>query len=91
MILPVTAYGHPTLKKVAQEIEEDYPKLSELIENMFETMPQEQIHEMFGQVDETELSTEQAGTMLTEGEEDDSIQVTFRRHEAKAGQKTATP
>jgi len=38
MTLPVTAYGHPTLKKVAQEIEEDYPKLSELIENMFETM-----------------------------------------------------
>jgi peptide deformylase len=38
MILPVTAYGHPTLKKVAGEIDEDYPNLGELIENMFETM-----------------------------------------------------
>ncbi len=38
MILPVTAYGHPTLKKVAEEIDEDYPNLPELIDNMFETM-----------------------------------------------------
>ncbi len=38
MILPVIAYGHPVLKKVAQEIDEDYPNLSELIGNMFETM-----------------------------------------------------
>ncbi len=38
MILPITAYGHPILKKVAEEIDEDYPGLDELIENMFETM-----------------------------------------------------
>lgn len=38
MILPVTAYGHPVLKKVAEEIDEDYPDLDEFIENMFETM-----------------------------------------------------
>ena len=38
MILPITAYGHPTLKKVAVEIEKDYPGLEELIESMFETM-----------------------------------------------------
>jgi peptide deformylase len=38
MILPVTAYGHPTLKKVAQEIDEDYPDLGQLIDDMFETM-----------------------------------------------------
>jgi peptide deformylase len=38
MILPVVAYGHPTLKKVASEIEPGHPGLDELIENMFETM-----------------------------------------------------
>jgi peptide deformylase len=38
MILPIVAYGDPVLKKVAEEIEDDYPKLDELIENMFETM-----------------------------------------------------
>lgn len=38
MILPIVAYGHPTLKKVAEEIEANYPGLDELIENMFETM-----------------------------------------------------
>lgn len=38
MILPIVAYGHPTLKKVAQDIDKDYPGLDELIENMFETM-----------------------------------------------------
>lgn len=38
MILPVIAYGHPVLKKVGEEISPDYPGLSELIENMWETM-----------------------------------------------------
>lgn len=38
MILPIVAYGDPVLKKKAKEIEKDYPNLSELIENMFETM-----------------------------------------------------
>jgi peptide deformylase len=38
MILPIVAYGHPTLKKVAEEIGPDYPGLDELIDNMFETM-----------------------------------------------------
>ena len=38
MILPVVAYGDPVLKKKAKEIPQDYPKLNELIENMFETM-----------------------------------------------------
>jgi peptide deformylase len=38
MILPIVAYGDPVLKKVAEDIEDDYPKLDELIENMFETM-----------------------------------------------------
>jgi peptide deformylase len=38
MILPIVAYGDPVLKKEGEEIEKDFPKLSELIENMFETM-----------------------------------------------------
>ena len=38
MILPIMAYGQPVLKKVASFIEDDYPGLEELIENMWETM-----------------------------------------------------
>ena len=38
MILPIVAYGHPTLRKVAVDIKPDYPGLDELIANMFETM-----------------------------------------------------
>ncbi len=38
MILPIVAYGDPVLRQKAKEINEDYPKLDELLENMFETM-----------------------------------------------------
>ena len=38
MILPIVAYGDPVLRKEAKEIDADYPKLEELIENMYETM-----------------------------------------------------
>ena len=38
MILPIVAYGDPVLKKKAIEIDSNYPKLSELIDNMHETM-----------------------------------------------------
>jgi len=38
MILPIVAYGHPILKKVAEEIGPEYQELDELIDNMFETM-----------------------------------------------------
>ena len=38
MILPIIAYGDPVLRKVGVEIDKDYPNLSELIENMRETM-----------------------------------------------------
>ena len=38
MILPIYLYGQPVLRKVAHEIDKDYPNLSALIENMFETM-----------------------------------------------------
>ena len=38
MFLPIVAYGDPVLKEVGKEIKADYPKLKELIENMYETM-----------------------------------------------------
>ena len=38
MILPIVAYGDPVLRKIATDISADYPKLNELIENMYETM-----------------------------------------------------
>ncbi len=38
MILPIRAFGDPVLRKVARNIDHDYPELSSLIENMFETM-----------------------------------------------------
>lgn len=38
MIFPVLAYGHPTLRKIAVEIDKDYPDLKQFIDSMFETM-----------------------------------------------------
>ena len=38
MILPIVAYGHPILRKVAKPITPDYPQLEKLIEDMWETM-----------------------------------------------------
>lgn len=38
MILPIVAYGDPVLRKVAVEIDADYPNLEKLISNMKETM-----------------------------------------------------
>ena len=38
MKLPIVAYGDPVLRKTAEEIDQDYPNLKELIDNMFETM-----------------------------------------------------
>ncbi len=37
-MLPITAYGHPVLKKKGEEIDKNYPELDKLIEDMFETM-----------------------------------------------------
>jgi peptide deformylase len=38
MILPIVAYGHPVLRKVCDDITKDYPELSKLIADMWETM-----------------------------------------------------
>lgn len=38
MILPIYGYGEPVLRKMGEEISKDYPNLSQLIDDMFETM-----------------------------------------------------
>ena len=38
MILPIVAFGNPILRNVAQDINEQYPNLDKLIEDMWETM-----------------------------------------------------
>lgn len=38
MILPIVAYGSPVLRKVAEDIDADYPGLEKLIADMWETM-----------------------------------------------------
>ena len=38
MILPIVAYGSPVLRKVCEDIPEDYPDLQKFIEDMWETM-----------------------------------------------------
>jgi peptide deformylase len=38
MILPIVAYGTPILRQVSKDITPDYPDLSKLIEDMWETM-----------------------------------------------------
>ncbi|KEQ31816.1 peptide deformylase [Pedobacter antarcticus] len=38
MKLPIVAYGDPVLRKVCQDINQDYPELKKLISDMFDTM-----------------------------------------------------
>ena len=38
MILPIVAYGHPTLKAIAQPITADYPELETFLKDMWETL-----------------------------------------------------
>ena len=38
MIYPIVVYGHTVLRKVAEEIDKDYPGLDQLITDLFETM-----------------------------------------------------
>jgi peptide deformylase len=38
MILPIVAYGHPVLRKVARDIMPDHPGLEQFIADMWETM-----------------------------------------------------
>jgi peptide deformylase len=38
MILPIVGYGDPVLRKLATDIDANYPNLPQLIDNMYETM-----------------------------------------------------
>ena len=38
MILPIYIYGHPVLRKVAEDVDRNYKDLDKFIETMFETM-----------------------------------------------------
>ncbi|MCQ2374659.1 MAG: peptide deformylase [Salinivirgaceae bacterium] len=38
MILPITIYGNPVLRRKSQPIDKNYPGLKELIANMFDTL-----------------------------------------------------
>ena len=38
MFLPIVVYGHPTLRKVSEDITMDYPELNKFIQDMFYTM-----------------------------------------------------
>jgi peptide deformylase len=38
LVFPIVAYGHPVLRKVAKDIDANYPGLPKLIDDMWETM-----------------------------------------------------
>jgi peptide deformylase len=38
MTYPIVIYGHAILRKVAEEIDKDYPGLNQIIDDLFETM-----------------------------------------------------
>lgn len=38
MTYPIVVYGHPVLRKIAVDVDKDYPGLSQFIEDLFETM-----------------------------------------------------
>lgn len=38
MLLPILIYGHPTLKKVSEDIPADYPELKKFIQDLWQTM-----------------------------------------------------
>ncbi|MCK5845899.1 MAG: peptide deformylase [Bacteroidales bacterium] len=38
MVFPIVAFGHPNLRKIAVDIDKDYPDLDNLIESMYESM-----------------------------------------------------
>jgi peptide deformylase len=38
MTYPIVVYGHPVLRKIAEDIDKDYPDLQQLISDLFETM-----------------------------------------------------
>jgi peptide deformylase len=38
MVYPIVIYGHPVLRKVAEDIDKDYPGLDHIIDDLFDTL-----------------------------------------------------
>jgi peptide deformylase len=38
MTYPIVVYGHPVLRKIAEDVDKDYPDLQQLTSDLFETM-----------------------------------------------------
>lgn len=38
MVYPIVIYGHPVLRKVAEDIDRDYPGIDQIISDLFETL-----------------------------------------------------
>lgn len=38
MLLPIVIYGHPTLRKIAEDIPSDFPDLQKFLNNLWQTM-----------------------------------------------------
>jgi peptide deformylase len=77
MVYPIYVYGQPVLRKVAVEIDKNYPKLNEFIQNMFDTMDK---------TDGVGLAAPQVGESIrlfvTDGaafEKDDANMANFRK------------
>ena len=72
MILPIYAYGQPILKKEAVEIDQDYPELKTLVENMWETMYQAEGVGLAGPQVGLNLRIFLVDTTILEKDEDDT-------------------
>lgn len=79
MILPIYAYGQPVLKKVAKEIDADYPDFEALIENMWETMYNAQgVGLAAPQIGKAiRLFVVDSAQIMEEGKEDEGIKQVF--------------
>ncbi|MDC3209722.1 peptide deformylase [Chitinophagales bacterium] len=79
MILPIVAYGDPVLKRIADEIDADYPGLQELISHMEESMEHASgVGLAAPQIGKSiRLFLVDSTLMMDEGEEDKGIQEVF--------------
>ncbi|MGB1248440.1 MAG: peptide deformylase [Chitinophagales bacterium] len=79
MKLPIVAFGSPVLKKVATEIDKDYPELDKLIDNMWNTMEKASgVGLAAPQIGKSiRLFIIDSSLMMDEGEEDKGIQEVF--------------
>ncbi|NJB86316.1 peptide deformylase [Lewinella marina] len=79
MILPIYAYGQPVLKQVAKPIGPDYPDLTQLISDMWETMEEANgVGLAAPQIGKSiRLFIIDSAPMYPEGEEDKGIKQVF--------------